>query len=262
MRQTVIEDIRDDVALFTLNRPQRRNAFNDQQYDDLRDALAAAQANDEVCVAVVTGAGGAFTGGQDLNEMGKPPLDDGKPHGFVPFIDQLAAFEKPLLAAVNGVAVGVGLTMLLHCDIVYVAEGARLRAPFTALGIVPEAGSTFLLPHVVGVQAAADLFFTAGWIDARRAVEIGLAARVVPEAEVLPQTLAKAAEIAAQPLGALRETKRLLLAARTDAVRAARRREDAIQVTRINSPENLEAVHAFQEKRAPDFKKLRGTSHS
>jgi enoyl-CoA hydratase/carnithine racemase len=256
-RQTVIEDVRDGIALFTLNRAQRRNAFNDQQYDDLRDALADAQANPQVCVAVVTGAPGAFTAGQDLSEMGKPPVNDGKPHGFTPFIDRLSTFEKPLIAAVNGVAVGVGVTMLLHCDIVYVAESARLRAPFVALGIVPEAGSTFLLPEVVGQQHAAEVFFTAGWLDARRAVEVGLAARAVPDAELLTTALATAAEIAAQPLGALRDTKRLLLAGRADAVRGARAREDATQMKRINSPENVEAIRAFQEKRPADFKRLR-----
>jgi enoyl-CoA hydratase/carnithine racemase len=257
-RATVLEEIRDGVALLTLNRPLRRNAFNDQQYDDLRDALAEVQANDQVCVAVVTGATGAFSGGQDLGEMGKPPLDDGKPHGFTPFIDRLSSFEKPLIAAVNGVAVGVGVTMLLHCDVVYVAESARLRAPFVALGIVPEAGSTLLLPQVVGPQRAAELLFTAGWLAAREAVELGLARRVLPDAELLPAALATAAAIAAQPLGALRATKRLLLASRADALRAARAREDAAQVKRINSPENLEAIRAFQEKRAPNFKRLRG----
>jgi len=257
-RETVIEEIRDGVALLTLNRPQRRNAFNDQQYDDLRDALGSAQADAQVCVAVVTGASGAFSAGQDLSEIGKPPVNDGKPHGFIPFIDQLSTFDKPLIAAVNGVAVGVGVTMLLHCDIVYLAAGARLRLPFVALGIVPEAGSTFLLPEVVGPQRAAELFFTAGWIDAQQAVGLGLAARAVPDAELRATALSTAAAMAAQPLGALRDTKRLLRAARVDAVRAARSREDATQLTRINSPENLEAIRAFQEKRPPDFRRLRG----
>jgi enoyl-CoA hydratase/carnithine racemase len=257
-RQTVLEETGDGIVVLTLHRPERRNAFNEQQYDDLRDALAEAQANDDVCVAVITGTPPAFTAGQDLNEMGKPPLNDGKPHGFLPFVDQLAAFEKPLIAAVNGVAVGVGVTMLLHCDIVYAAESARLRLPFASLGIVPEAGSTFLLPKVVGPQAAAEIFFTAGWFDASRAVALGLATRAVPDAELLPTTLAKAKEIAAQPLGALRATKRLLLDAHAEAVRAARTREDTVQMRRINSPENLEAIRAFQEKRAPDFRRLRG----
>lgn len=241
-RATVLEEVRDGVALLTLNRPARRNAFNDQQYDDLRAALAEAQADDGVRVVVVTGASGAFSAGQDINEMGSG-------RGFTPFIDQLAAFDKPLIAAVNGVAVGVGLTMLLHCDIVYVAESARLRAPFVALGLVPEAGSTLVLPLVIGPQRAAEVFFAAQWISAAHAVEIGLAVRAVPDQQLIPTALAKAAEIAAQPAGALRHTKQLLLASRADALRAARAREDATQATRLGSEENRAAIRAFQEKR-------------
>jgi len=243
-RQTVLAEIRAGVALLTLNRPARRNAFNDQQYDDLRVALADAQANDAVRVVVVTGAAGAFSAGQDIEEMGAG-------RGFTPFIDQLAAFDKPLIAAVNGVGVGVGLTMLLHCDIVYVAESARLRAPFVALGLVPEAGSTLLLPLVIGPQRAAEVFFTAQWISATDAVALGLAARVVPDPELVATALAQAKEIAAQPAAALRHTKQLLLATRAEALRAARAREDVTQAGRLGSPENLAAIRAFQEKRKP-----------
>ncbi|RMF25280.1 MAG: enoyl-CoA hydratase [Deltaproteobacteria bacterium] len=239
-----------------MNRPERRNAFNDRQYDDLRDALADAQENEEVCAVVITGAGGAFTGGQDLSEMRVVDPDGDNPHGFIPFIDRLAAFDKPLIAAVNGVAVGIGVTMLLHCDIVYVAETARLRAPFVSLGIVPEAGSSLLLPLILGPQRAAEILYTSEWLDAERAVELGLAAASFPDEELLGRALAKAHEIAEQPLAALRATKRLLLAARADALAAARRREDEVMLTRIGSPENLEAIAAFREKRKPDFRRL------
>lgn len=241
-RTTVLEETRDGVTLLTLNRPARRNAFNDQQYDDLRAALADAQASDEVRVAVITGAPGAFSAGQDIGEMGAG-------RGFTPFIDQLASFDKPLIAAVNGVGVGVGLTMLLHCDIVYVAESARLRAPFVALGLVPEAGSTLLLPLIIGSQRAAEVFLTARWISAGEAVALGLAARVVPDQELAATAGATAKEIAAQPAGALRQTKQLLLAARADALQAARAREDATQASRLGSPENVAAIRAFQTKR-------------
>ena len=149
----------------------------------------------------------------------------------------------------NGVGVGVGLTMLLHCDLVYVAERARLRAPFLSLGLVPEAGSTLLLAMWVGHQRAAEIFFTGEWVSAEQAVELGLAARALPEEELLPATLATAAAIAKQPLAALRETKRLLLATRADALRAARAREDAVQVTRIGSPENAAAIRQFLQER-------------
>ncbi len=234
-RQTVDEEIRDGVALLTMNRPERRNAFNDRQYDDLRDALADAQANDEVRVAVITGMGIAFTAGQDLSEMGGITHADSEPHGFTPFLDRLAAFDKPLMAAVNGVAVGIGVTMLLHCDIVYVSDSARLRAPFVSLGIVPEAGSSLLLQLVVGPQRAAEILYTSEWIDSAYAVEIGLAARRLSDSSLVEQTLSKARQIAAQPLAALRETKKLLLAVRADALATARKREDRTMLTRIGS---------------------------
>lgn len=241
-RTTVIEEVSDGVAVLMMNRPSRRNAFNDQQYDELRAALAEAQADDRIRVVLITGAPGAFSAGQDINEMGSG-------RQFTPFVDQLATFDKPLLAAVNGVAVGIGMTMLPHCDIVYVAESARLRVPFVALGLVPEAGSTLLLPLVMGAQRAAEAFFTAQWLSAADAVESGLARRAVPDGELLPVAMTTAREIAVQPLAALRATKQLLLAAHADALRATRIREDVTQMARLGSPENLAAIRAFQSRR-------------
>ncbi len=255
-RETVNEEICDGVALLTMNRPERRNAFNDRQYDDLREALADAQTNDEVRVVVITGTGVAFTAGQDLGEMGGVTHADSAPHGFTPFMDRLVAFDKPLMAAVNGVAVGIGVTMLLHCDIVYVSESARLRAPFVSLGIVPEAGSSLLLQLIIGPQRAAEILYTSEWIDSVYAVELGIACRRLSASALLEQTLTKAREIAAQPLAALRETKKLLLAVRADALATARKREDHTLRSRIGSPENLEAVAAFREKRKADFSRV------
>jgi enoyl-CoA hydratase/carnithine racemase len=177
-------------------------------------------------------------------------------YGFRGFMDLMIEFDKPLIAAVNGVGVGIGLTMLLHCDIVYIAEGARLRAPFVALGVVPEAASSYLLPLTIGYQQAADVLFTGDWIDAKRAVELGIAIRVCAPEELLPVARAKAAAIAAQPLGSLRHTKRLLLATRTEQVRTARSREEEAFEERLASPESIEAITAFFEKRPPDWSKL------
>jgi len=241
-RETLIEELRDGVAVITLNRPKQRNAFNNRLYDDTRAALAEARDDDRVHAVLITGAAGAFSAGQDIGEMGSG-------YAFGPFMDELSSFDKPLLAAVNGVAVGIGLTMLLHCDVVYVGESARLRAPFVSLGLVPEAGSSLLLPLVVGPQRAAEVLFTNEWINASRAVGIGLAARALPDSELLPAALAKAAEIAVQPLAALRHTKQVLLASRADALRAARAREDRAMAVRMGSPENLAAIRAFREKR-------------
>jgi len=254
-RETVIEERGGDgVLVLTLNRVGRKNAFDETMWREARDALRDAQESDAVRAVIVTGAGDAFSAGQDLGQMAAPP--PGEPPGFPSFMDRLTAFDKPLLAAVNGVGVGIGLTLLLHCDVVWIAEGARLRAPFVPLGVVPEAASSYLLPLQLGHQRAAELLYTAEWIDARRAVELGIASRALAREQLLPELRALAARIAAQPLGALRWTKRLLLAIRADGIRGARAREDAAFAVRVGSPENQEALRAFFEKRPPDFSKV------
>ena len=260
-RETLLEARDRGVLTLTLNRPARRNAFNTVLWRELRDALREASADAGVRAVVITGAGGAFSAGQDLSEMAQSttaasPAGAVGAHPFGEFLDELCVFDKPLVAAVNGVAVGIGLTILLHCDFAYVAEGARLRAPFVTLGVVPEAAASHLLPLVIGWRNAIELLYSDGWISAARAVEVGLVNQLCAPADVLGAAQAKAAELAALPPEALRHTKRLLLATRDAEVRAARAREDAAFRVRVGSPENLEAVRAFFEKRAPDFAKL------
>jgi len=249
-RETVLEARDGGVLVLTLNRPRQRNAFNRRMWHDLRDALRDAQDDPAVRTVVITGSPGAFSAGQDLGEMTGVDEDP----GFGSFMDRLCTFDKPLLAAVNGVGVGIGLTLLLHCDVVFIAEGARLRPPFVTLGVVPEAASSYLLPAVIGWQRAAEVLFTADWIDAPRAVELGIASRLCPPATLLAETRALATRIAAQPPQAVQHTKRLLIATRQDQIRAARAREDQAFTERIGTPENLEAIQAFFEKRPPNFK--------
>jgi enoyl-CoA hydratase/carnithine racemase len=255
-RTTVLVERDRGGAVVTWNRPERRNAFDQQMWCEGRDALRELLDDPAVRAVIVTGAGEAFSAGQDLGEMTVAP-GEGE-HGFPGFMDVLTAFDKPLIAAVNGVGVGIGFTMLLHCDVVLLAETARLRAPFIPLGVVPEAASSYMLPLVVGHHAAAEILFTAAWIDASRAVALGIASRVYAPAALLPAARALAAEIARGPLGAIRHTKRLLLATRAEQVRLAREREDRAFAERIGTPENLEAIAAFFEKRVPDFSKLPG----
>ena len=183
--ELILRKKEDAVLLLTMNRPERRNAFNHHLYKALADALVEAAADDDVHVVVVTGTGGAFSAGQDFSEMTDAPPADAGPHGFAVLMDVLCTFDKPVIAAVNGVAVGLGMTMLLHCDVVYVAESARMRCPFVTLGVVPEAASSYLLPATIGFQRAAEVLYTAAWIDAARALELGIAARVLPDAELL-----------------------------------------------------------------------------
>jgi len=255
-RDTVLVERDGGVAVVVWNRPRSRNAFNQQMWRDGRDTLRELLDDAGVRAVVVTGAGEAFSAGQDLGEMTLAPTDG--EHGFSGFMDTLCGFDKPLIAAVNGVGVGIGLTMLLHCDVVFVSETARLRAPFVPLGVVPEAASSFMLPLVIGYQRAAEVLFTADWIDATRAVELGIASRLYPVDELLPAARGLAARIAAGPLGAIRHTKRLLLATRADQVGAARAREDRAFEERIGTPENLEAIAAFFDKRPPDFSAIEG----
>lgn len=262
-RETVLEARAGFVLTLTLHRPAQKNAFNTVQWRELCDALREAKADDGVRAVVITGAGGAFSAGQDLSEMGQAPAQ-GSPaaggasgsHPFGEFMDELCAFDKPLIAAVNGVAVGIGLTILLHCDFAYVAAGVRLRAPFVTLGVVPEAAASHLLALVCGWRNAIELLYGDGWLTAERAVEIGLASELCSPADLMTVAQAKAAQIAALPPEALRHTKRLLLETRDAEVRAAREREDAAFRVRVGSPENIEAVRAFFEKRPPDFAKL------
>jgi enoyl-CoA hydratase/carnithine racemase len=249
--ETVLEERAGGVLTLTWNRPDRRNAFDERMWREGRDALRAARTDDRVRAVVVTGAGEAFSAGQDLGEMASPPGGEGP--AFPGFMDALCALDKPLLAAVNGVGVGIGLTLLLHCDVVWIAEEARLRAPFVTLGVVPEAASSYLLPLQLGHQRAAEVLYTAEWIDAARAVTLGIASRALPRARLLPELHALAGRIAAQPLGALRHTKRLLLAVRAEGIGAARAREDAAFRVRVGSPENVEALRAFLEKRPARF---------
>jgi enoyl-CoA hydratase/carnithine racemase len=245
------------IRRLTLDRPKALNAFNDDLYDAVCDALQDAAQRPDLAVVLLTGQGRAFSAGQDLEEMASPRRHaDGRRHGFDPFIETLEAFPKPLVAAVNGIGVGIGLTLLPHCDLVLIAEGARLRAPFVRLGVTAEAGSTQLLPAAIGWGAAAHLLYTAAWMDAEQAVALGLAWRLVPDERLLAEAEAVAAEIAAMPVPSLVATKRLLLAARLDAVRAARGREDAVFRGLVGGPANREAIAAFRERRDPDFTRL------
>jgi enoyl-CoA hydratase/carnithine racemase len=214
------------VRTLTLNRPERHNAFTPQGYRILTDHLQAAAADDEVRVVVLTGAGRGFCSGVDLGALSAAGADLGEFNSaFHALLHVLTSFPKPLLAAVNGAAVGFGFTLLLHCDVVVVAEKARMRAPFAALGTTPEAGSSLLLPRVVGLQRAAELLFTGRWLSADEAVNWGMAARIVA-GELLATEMRELAEsIAAHPPEAVWAAKRLLLIARAEEVEAAIRDE-------------------------------------
>ena len=256
--ESIVREIEDGVMCITLNRPEKKNAFNRPQWLALAAALREAKADPGVAVVVLTGAGKDFSAGQDLTEMlgGSGDAASAEEHPFSQAIRELYDFDKPLLAAAKGVGVGFGATCLFHCDVVYVGESVRLRLPFVSLGLVPEAASSYMLQTVIGYQRAAELFFTAEWIDAERAVSSGIAARAFPDEKLLDATLEKAREIAQWPVGSLQATKRTLRAPHADAVWAAEKAEQAGMRAQVGSPENVEAVTAFIEKRKPDFRRL------
>ena len=220
-----VED-RGAVRLLTLDRPEALNAFDSPLYRAAGSALTAARDDDGVSVVVITGAGRAFSAGQDLDEMARLAGGEAIESGFPVLLEALESFDKPLVAAVNGPAVGIGFTMLPHCDLVLVAEGARMRTPFAEMGVPPEAASSVLFPARMGWQRAAEVLFTSPWLSAEEAVECGIALRTVPPDDLLPEALALADRIAAAPLAALRAIKSTMLAGRADAVAAARARED------------------------------------
>jgi enoyl-CoA hydratase/carnithine racemase len=246
---TVAVDDRRRVRTITFDRPEVLNAFDTALYDDTTAALEDAGADEAIGCVVLTGRGRAFSAGQDIGEMaaqtsGSAPRP-GVERGFPRLMDTLVRFPKPLLAAVNGVAVGLGFTILAHCDLVLVAEDARLRAPFVELGVAPEAGSSYLFPVRMGWQRAARVLLTGDWITARQLVDFGLALQVCATADLVGETRALAERIAAGPLPSLMATKRLLLAGQADAVVAARQREDAAFASLLGEAANADAMRSF-----------------
>ncbi|SEF56580.1 Enoyl-CoA hydratase/carnithine racemase [Thermomonospora echinospora] len=228
-----IED-RDRVRTLVFQRPEAANAFNEDLYLAVAGAMAEAADDDGIAVVLLTGTGRTFTAGTDLKEMaelarahaaGEPAGHGGK--GFQTLVEVLTDFPKPLMAAVNGAGVGLGLTMLAHCDLVLMAEDARLLAPFTAMGVAPEAASSYLLPLRMGHQRAALALLAGHWITADEAVAAGLALRTCPAGTLLETAHGLAREIAAKPLASLVATKRLVTEAHRDGVRRAIEREGA-----------------------------------
>ena len=236
------------ILHIAFNRPEKKNAFNRAAWLALRDALVRAREDDGVSVVVLSGAGNDFSAGVDLTDFGGDPSEQPP---FEQMMDVLCELDKPLLAAAKGVAIGFGATALFHCDVVYVGASLRMRLPFVSLGLVPEAASSYMLQAIIGSRRAAELFYTAEWIDAERALGTGIATRVFEDAELVEKTLLKAAEIAQWPMRSLRATKRCLMTAHRAGVRAAREIEMIGMKQLAGSPENVEAIMAFLEKRKP-----------
>jgi enoyl-CoA hydratase/carnithine racemase len=244
------------VATLTIDRPAKKNAITGEMYEQFVAHLRTASAEPAVRAVVVTGAGGTFTAGNDLKDFANPRFAQAD-SPVLSFMQALAAFEKPVIAAVQGLAVGIGVTMLLHCDLVYVADDATFSMPFTSLGLIPEFASTYLLPLVAGRVRAAENLLLGKPFPAHEAVVMGLANAVLPSAEVLAHAQKMARAFSTLPPGAVRDTKKLLREAQAAAVNDAIFREAAYFGPRLAGAEAREAIAAIIEKRPPDFSKFR-----
>lgn len=252
--ETILVNRKDHVTTVTLNRPDRLNALNLQMADELHEALAAEDRDDDTRVIVITGAGRAFCSGADL-QPGPPPAEprSSTAPGLADSIFVALDIEKPLIASINGVAVGGGCTMTLLCDIRIASETARFQLPFSRLSISAELGSTYLLPRLIGMGKASELVLTSRMIEAPEAGEIGLVNYVVPAGELLTKTTEMAASIAELPPRAVRMNKLGLRMGMNSDVPSQLRYEALASAALSGSEDAREAVAAFREKRDPVF---------
>jgi enoyl-CoA hydratase/carnithine racemase len=243
------------VATIEIARPQKKNALTVEMYQAMADALNAAREDAAVRAVLICGQPGIFTSGNDLEDFMRRPRE-GMDSPVVRFMRALIDCDKPVVAAVTGAAIGIGTTMLLHCDFVYVADDARLAMPFVSLGLVPEFASSLLVPQLMGHRRAADKLLLGDPFSAESAVECGIASAVLPAGEVAAHARRVAERFNALPPGAVREAKRLMRAPLREGLLAAIAVEVDIFGQRLTSPEAREAFQAFFEKRKPDFSKF------
>jgi enoyl-CoA hydratase/carnithine racemase len=248
-------DLSDRVLTLRINRPAKKNALTLAMYEGLTAALNRASADDEVRAVLITGGTACFTAGNDLMDfLNAPPTGPDSP--VVRFLPTLRTFAKPLVAAVCGVAIGIGTTLLLHCDLAYAGKNARFHLPFVDLGLVPEAGSSLLLPQMLGQRRAAELLMLAEPFGAEQALAMGFVNGVFDPEEAEKVARSKALVLAAKAPTALRETKRLMKAAQAELMAKTMDAELAVFGAQLQGPEAAEALQAFFEKRKPDFSKM------
>ena len=240
------------ILTIQFNRPEKKNALTMSMYDTVAELLNAAAGDDGIRVVLLHGAGDSFSAGNDLGDFLKnPPKGYDSPQGH--FIDALNNFDKPLIAAVHGAAIGSGTTMLTYCDFVYASEHTTFQMPFVNLALVPELGTSYSLPAQIGYIAAAELILLGLPFDARRAAELGLVTRIVPGADLLATAFETAQRLAQQPAGAVQASKRLMKRSSRDQTAAAAKIEVEEYVSRLQSADTKEAMTAFFGKRKTDF---------
>ena len=242
------------MRTLTLDRPEVLNAFDEALYGAMTVALRAAATDPAVAVVLLTGAGRAFSAGNDLNEMQAritdPDSFSAESH-FPGMIDALAAFPKPLICAVNGVGVGIGTTILGYADLVFMSSTAKLKCPFTSLGVAPEAASSYLMPQLIGRQNAAWLLMSSEWVGAEEALRMGLVWKVCEPEDLLPEARRHAEILASRPISSLMAVKQTIVEPTRAEITAASERENAHFAELMGAAPNTEALAAFTDKRAP-----------
>jgi enoyl-CoA hydratase/carnithine racemase len=243
------------VATVEIARPEKKNAITQAMYQQMADAINAAAADASVRAVLITGQPGIFTSGNDIEDfMQRPPGNLESPACV--FMKALMGCEKPVIAAVTGAAIGIGTTMLLHCDFVYISDEARLAMPFVSLGLVPEFASSLIVPQLMGNARAAEKILLGDPFTGADAVEVGIANAVLPANEVVNHARRVAERFNALPPGAVRDTKKLMRRARSQAALETIGIEGKVFAERLQSPEAKEAFSAFFQKRKPDFSKF------
>jgi enoyl-CoA hydratase/carnithine racemase len=257
MTHDVTVTIQDSIQIIAMTRAAKKNALTAAMYDTMTAALKSGDANRDVSVHVILGSGGVFSAGNDIADfLNRPPNMASRTGGASGFISTLPLVAKPIVAGVDGLAIGVGTTMLFHCDLVYASPAASLRTPFLDLGLVPEAASSLLAPRIMGHARAFELLCLGEAFDAERAVQAGIVNRIVPAHDLEAQTLKAAKRLAAKPPGALAAARKLMKGDPAD-ILAQVKREGEVFAERLASPEAKEAFPAFMEKRPPDFSRFR-----
>ena len=254
MSDNVLTAVQDRILMIRLNRPEKKNALTFAMYTAMNEALAKADSDSGVRVVLITGAPDCFTAGNDLADFAAAKPGETSP--AIRYLETLAATAKPVVAAVGGVAIGIGTTMLLHCDLVYAAEGARFQLPFVNLGLCPEAASSAILPALMGTPRAAELLLFGEFFDAQAARDLGIVNQVVADRELLATATARAQRLSEKPPAALRTTKMLLKSGQAEAVKQAMSREGRQFAALLEGPEAKEAMAAFMERRQPDFSRF------